>query len=130
MSAVARFSSGGPWEDLVGYSRAVRVGDRIHVSGTTGVLANGVPAPGVEAQARRAIEVIAEALAALGGSLETVVRTVTYLVDIGQWEAVGRVHAEAFSVARPAATMVQVAALIDPRLLIEIEVEAVVESGR
>jgi enamine deaminase RidA (YjgF/YER057c/UK114 family) len=126
MSTVARFSSGGPWEDLVGYSRAVRVGDRIHVSGTTGILPSGEPAQGLDAQSRRAIAVIEQALVALGGSLDTVLRTRTYLIDISQWEVVGRVHAEAFRVARPAATMVQVAALIDPRLLVEIEVEAFV----
>ena len=123
---IARFSSGSPWEARVGYSRAVRVGDRIYVAGTTGILADGQPAEGLEAQARRAIDVISDALIALGGSLDTVVRTRTYLTDISDWEVVGRVHSDAFSIARPAATMVEVSALIDPRLLVEIEAEATV----
>jgi enamine deaminase RidA (YjgF/YER057c/UK114 family) len=123
---IARFSSGSPWEARVGYSRALRVGDRIYVSGTTGVLADGEPAQGLEAQARRAIDVISGALTALGGSLDTVVRTRTYLTDISGWAIVGRVHSEAFSIAMPVATMVEVSALIDPRLLVEIEVEAIV----
>ena len=89
---IARFSSGSPWEARVGYSRAVRVGDRIYVAGTTGILADGQPAEGLEAQARRAIDVISDALIALGGSLDTVVRTRTYLTDISDWEVAGRVQ--------------------------------------
>jgi enamine deaminase RidA (YjgF/YER057c/UK114 family) len=129
MISVRRFSSQSRWEALVGYSRAVRVGECILVSGTTGMTAEGEPALGLEAQARRAIEIISEALTALGGSLDSVVRTRIYLTDITQWEVVGRVHAEAFSTARPAATMVQVAALIDPRLLVEIEVDAIADQA-
>ena len=124
-------SSGGPWEDAVGYSRAVRVGDRVFVSGTTAALpGGGVHAPGdAYAQAVRCFEAIAQALSDAGATLADVVRTRMFVTDISRWEEIGRAHGEAFAAIKPAATMVQVAALIDPDLLVEIEVEAVVGSG-
>lgn len=124
-------SSGAPWEPLVGYSRAVRSGRHIHVSGTTAVDKNGqVACPGdAEGQARRALEIIIHALAELGASAQDVVRTRIYVTDITQWEAIGRAHGEIFSSVRPATSMVEVRSLIDPAMLVEIEVEALVESG-
>lgn len=129
MTGRRTLGSGSPWEPVVGYSRAVRVGDRILVSGTTGIGPEGEPADGLEAQTRRAIQIIGEALSALGATLDDVVRTRIFVTDIATWEIVGRVHGEAFARARPVTSMVQVAALIDPRLLVEIEAEAVTSAG-
>ena len=120
-----RASSGSPFEPLIGFSRAIRIGDRILVSGTGPVGADDGDAP---AQMRRCVEIVAEALGELGGSLDDVVRTRIYLTDASAWEAVGRVHGEAFANARPAATMVVVNALLDPRWTVEIEAEALLRS--
>ena len=125
MSDVRRHGSGGPFEDLVGYSRVVRAGDYAFVSGCTSV-ADGevVHAGDPAAQARQAIENLRSALARVGGTLADVVRTRMFVTDIGRWEEFGLVHGEAFGEIRPASTMVEVSALIDPRMLIEIEADA------
>ncbi len=125
-------SSGAPWEPIVGYSRAVVVGDRVFVAGTTatdgkgGIVGIGDP----YAQAKQAIANIAAALAQCGSGLADVVRTRIFVVDIAHWEAIGRAHGEAFASIRPAATMVEVSKLISPELLVEIEADAVIGAGR
>jgi enamine deaminase RidA (YjgF/YER057c/UK114 family) len=116
-----RASSGSPFEPVIGFSRAIRVGDRVLVSGTGPV---GADDAGDADQMRRCIEIVAAALQELGATLDDVIRTRTYLVDGADWEAIGRVHGEAFGKARPAATMLYVKALLDPRWSVEIEAEA------
>ena len=121
-------SSGGPWEEAVGYSRAVRVGNLVFVAGTTAAQPDGTVFGGDDAylQAKRCFEIIGNALAAAGAEMADVVRTRMYVTDISRWEEVGRAHGEVFGTTRPAATMVQVAALISPEMLVEIEADAVV----
>jgi enamine deaminase RidA (YjgF/YER057c/UK114 family) len=119
--------SGSAWEAAVGYSRAVRVGDTVHVAGTTAVRDGDVIGRGDPyTQARVALEIIAAALSECGAELADVVRTRIFVTHMSDWEAVGRAHGEVFADIRPAATMVQVGALIDPDLLVEIEADAVV----
>ena len=123
---VERWGSGGPWEATVGYSRVVRAGELVLVSGCTAVGEDGdvVGEGNVYLQAQQAIANIARALEQAGASLADVVRTRVYLLDAKRWEEAGRAHGEAFADIRPANTMLEVAALIDPRLLVEIEAEA------
>ena len=120
--------SGAPWEARVGYCRAVRTGPHIAVSGTAPLTPDGelFGRGDVQAQTKRCIEIIAAALAELGAGLEHVVRTRIFVTDISQWEAVGLAHGEAFGNIRPASSMVQVVALIDPDMLVEIEADAFV----
>ena len=121
-------STGAPWEETVGYCRAVRVGDHVSVSGTAPVGDDGevVGVGDAYAQACRCIEIIERALAEAGASLEHVVRTRMFVTDISQWEDIGRAHGEAFGAIRPATSMVEVRALIDADMLVEIEADAIV----
>ena len=120
-------SSGGPWEDAVGYSRAVRVGNIVAVAGTTAAAPDGTIFGGDDAylQARRCLEIIERALHEAGATMADVIRTRIFVTDISRWQEFARAHAEFFREVKPAATMVQVAALMDPAMLVEIEVEAV-----
>jgi len=118
-------SSGSPYEPVIGFSRAIRVGDRIVVAGTAPIWPDGSCDPDAEAQARRCLEIIVGALAELGARPQDVVRTRTYIVDVADWEAVGRAHGEVFAEARPASTMVVVTGFLDPRWKVEFEAEAV-----
>ncbi len=126
--SVVRFGSETPWEAVVGYSRVVVHGDMAWVSGTTATVDGAVVHPGdAGAQTRRALILVGEALERAGFTLADVVRTRLFVTDISRWEEVGRAHGEVFGDIRPATSMVQVAALIDPAMLVEVEADAVRE---
>lgn len=122
-------STGGPWESKVGYSRAVRVGQSISVSGSTAMTPSGIVGKGDPyAQTIQTFKTIEAALKQAGASLSDVVRTRIYMTDIEQWQEVGRAHGEIFGAIRPATTMVEVKRLIDPDMLLEIEADAIVST--
>ena len=124
--SVIRLGSGAPWEGIVGYSRVVVRGDAAWVSGTTSTVNGVVTHPGdAGAQTRQALAILQQALERAGFTLADVVRTRMFVTDISRWEEIGRAHGEVFGDVRPATTMVQVAALIDPAMLVEIEADAV-----
>lgn len=120
-------SSGSPWEPIIGYSRAVRSGDWILVTGTVGLEPDGRFSATARQQARRALEIILAAIESLGGKPTDVVRTRIYVANIEDWKEIGEVHSEFFESIRPATTMVQVARLIDPEALVEIEADALIQ---
>ena len=122
-------STGSEWEPIVGYSRAVRVGNRVFVAGTAPVAeGGGTHAPGdAYAQAKRCLEIIIAALEQAGASAKDVVRTRMFVTDISRWQDFGRAHGEVFGAIRPATSMVEVKGLIEPDMLIEIEADAVIE---
>ena len=123
-----RYSTGTPWEPLVGYSRAVRVGPHVHVSGTTATDADGniVGVGDPAAQAEQVLQNIEAALKALGAEISDVIRTRVYVTNISHWEAVGRVHGKWFAEVRPASALVAVSGLVNPDMLVEMEAEAIV----
>lgn len=124
-------TSASPYEAQFGFARAVRVGNQIAVSGTAPIEPDGTVTPGgAEAQARRCFDIIEAAISQLGGSISDIVRTRMYITDISQYEAVAAEHGRRFATIRPAATIVEVSALIDPEMLVEIEADAIVaEAG-
>jgi enamine deaminase RidA (YjgF/YER057c/UK114 family) len=119
-------SSGSKWEPLMGYSRAVRAGNFIAVTGTVGINADGTYSTSMGEQARRSLEIVRAAIEALGGRIENVIRTRMFVTDVSKWEEVARVHGEVFAEIRPATSILEVAKLIDADAQIEIEADAVV----
>lgn len=121
-------SSGSPYEPTVGFSRAVRVGDRVLVAGTAPIWSDGLVDPDAKTQARRCLEIMLSALVEAGGSAEDVVRTRMFITDASLADVIGEAHGEVFGEIRPAATMVVVSGLLDPRWVVEMELEAVLTS--
>lgn len=122
-------STGSPWEPKVGYSRAVRIGSTIAVTGTLGLEADGSLTPEAGAQARRALAIILASIEALGGSASDVIRTRIYVTNLDHWPEIAAEHAEVFTAIRPATTMVEVSRLMTPDALVEIEADAVLSSS-
>lgn len=122
-------STGAAWEPIVGYSRAVRSGGVIAVSGTVGINADGTYPPSLGEQTRRALAIIRAAIEALGGRLEHVIRTRLYVTEIARWEEAARAHGDVFGEIRPATSMVEVSRLIDAEARVEVEADAVVPGG-
>lgn len=122
-------STGSPWEPKAGYSRAVRIGGTIAVTGTIGLEPDGSLSPTAGGQARRALAIVLASIEALGGKASDVIRTRIYVTDIGRFEEIAAEHAEVFAAIRPALTMVEVARLILPEALVEVEADAVVVEG-
>jgi enamine deaminase RidA (YjgF/YER057c/UK114 family) len=124
-------SSASPYEPVIGFSRAVRIGNLIAVGGTAPIGPDGrnVGIGDPAAQMRRCLDIASEVLAKAGASLEDVIRTRTYLVRVEDWQAIGKVHGDVFGAIRPASTMVQVAGLLDPDWLVEVEIDAVAGEG-
>ena len=129
MSNRVKYSSGSKWEPIVGYSRAIRVGKIVHVSGTTGTDSEGkvVGAGDLGKQAVQALDNIRRALESVGSRLEDVVRTRIYVTDISRWEEVGKAHGAVFKDIRPTTSMLEVKKLINPEILVEIEAEAILD---
>lgn len=128
MSERKRVGTGSPWEEVVGYSRAIRVGNRVEVAGTTATKDGKVVGVGdAYGQTICVLQIIEAALKEVGATMADVVRTRMFVTDIARWEEIGRAHGEFFKNVRPVATMVEVKALIDPDQLIEIEVEAIID---
>ena len=127
MNERTRIASGSPFESEVGFSRALRVGDRVVVSGTAPIWPDGSCNPDPAVQARRCLEIVLAALAEAGADPQHVVRTRMFITRRGDAEVIGHVHGEVFGTVRPASSMVVVAALLDPRWLVEIEAEAVID---
>ena len=121
-----RASSGSKWEPVMGYSRAVRAGNTIAVTGTVGINADGSYPPSMEQQARRALQIIVAAVEALGGRAEHIVRTRMFVTDVKRWEEVAKAHGQVFAAIRPATSILEVAKLIDDAAMIEIEADAVI----
>jgi enamine deaminase RidA (YjgF/YER057c/UK114 family) len=119
-------SSGSKWEPIMGYSRAVRAGNTIAVTGSVGVNADGTYSKSLADQTARSLAIVRAAVESLGGKIEQVIRTRMYVTDVSRWEEVARVHGEVFKDVRPATTIVEVARLIDGDALIEIEADAIV----
>jgi len=130
MSDRLNIHTGAPWESIVGYCRAVRVGSHVAVTGTAAVGDNGevIGVGDAYAQTKRCLEIIEKALGDAGASVEDVVRTRIYVTNIGHWESVGRAHGEMFGEIFPATTLVEVSALIDPDMLVEIEADAIISA--
>ena len=123
-------SSGSKWEPIMGYSRAVRAGNLIAVTGCVGINADGTYSKSLADQTRRSLMIIRAAIEALDGKLEQVIRTRMFVTDVSRWEEVARVHGEIFAEIRPATTIVEVARLIDGEALIEIEADVVVDNAK